>query len=73
MGPRRTSVPTAVLDQQGAPVANVLSGISFGSTSMHSCAIFGDGSLSCWGANRYGQIGNGRARDGERTATPVRW
>ena len=32
----------------------------------HSCAVLGDGSLWCWGDNRYGQLG-----DGTRTSSVV--
>ncbi len=28
----------------------------------HSCAIFHDGSVKCWGRNNYGQIGNGASQ-----------
>jgi alpha-tubulin suppressor-like RCC1 family protein len=29
----------------------------------HACAILGDGSLRCWGANSYGQLGQGTTTD----------
>lgn len=34
-------------------------GESDGLTAAHSCAITDDGALYCWGANGYGQVGNG--------------
>ncbi|MEO5728484.1 MAG: hypothetical protein ABI134_31185, partial [Byssovorax sp.] len=37
----------------GAQASRVYSGVS------HSCALLGDGSLKCWGANAHGQLGIG--------------
>jgi alpha-tubulin suppressor-like RCC1 family protein len=36
----------------------------------HSCAVLGDGSVRCWGANAAGQLGNGAVSSGA-TSTPV--
>ena len=42
----------------------------------HSCALHEDGTISCWGDNRYGQLGNGEGGDGrdsgERSLVPVK-
>lgn len=68
------TVATSVLDQQGSPIVNVLSdGLSKSGTALHSCAILGDGSLSCWGWNENGQIGNGASKTTVSRATPVKW
>jgi alpha-tubulin suppressor-like RCC1 family protein len=48
--PRRTPVFVVGL---GGGVVSVVSGDS------HSCAILSTGGLKCWGANSYGQIGDG--------------
>ena len=29
----------------------------------HSCALHQDGTISCWGSNKYGQLGNGQSAD----------
>jgi len=46
-----TATPTAVLGLSGA------TGLSLGGA--HSCAIVTGGAMQCWGANYYGQLGNG--------------
>ncbi len=57
------------------PEANhmsILNGINFGSTSSvlgistglkHACAVFDNSSVKCWGANGYGQLGQGHDDD----------
>ena len=39
--------------------------------SEHSCAILDDGSLQCWGANTYGQVGDGTHRNSRLTPVSV--
>ena len=36
----------------------------------HSCALHQDGTISCWGGNDYGQLGNGTTRN--RSVVPVK-
>ncbi|MFC1474591.1 RCC1 domain-containing protein, partial [bacterium] len=38
------------------------------SVGSHSCALFGDGTVKCWGHGKYGQLGNGKKY---HSSTPV--
>jgi alpha-tubulin suppressor-like RCC1 family protein/pimeloyl-ACP methyl ester carboxylesterase len=52
----------------------VLGGLSFQSISagvLHTCGMTDDTEIFCWGANSYGQLGNGSIGS-ENIATPVR-
>jgi alpha-tubulin suppressor-like RCC1 family protein len=56
-GTRSSSrVPIAVALLPDSPV-----GLSVG--GQHSCAVLSGGGASCWGANRYGQLGDGTTTD----------
>ncbi|RZD44960.1 MAG: hypothetical protein CXT68_08985 [Methanobacteriota archaeon] len=37
--------------------------VAISSGGYHTCAILDDGSVSCWGDNRYGQLGDGSTTD----------
>ena len=37
----------------------------------HTCALLDDATVRCWGANRYGQLGNGESGLGEQEPSPV--
>ncbi|MFB6351503.1 MAG: RCC1 domain-containing protein [Bradymonadaceae bacterium] len=50
--PRDTSTPQ--------PVRTIDSAGSVSAGEYHACARLDDGGVSCWGANRYGKLGNGR-------------
>lgn len=45
------------------PVANLAEVIDVNAGYVDSCAMFAGGRLSCWGSNRYGQLGNGTVTD----------
>ncbi len=49
-------------------VSGVVDAVSVTAGGSHSCAALGDGSARCWGANGFGQLGNGGSTD---TNTPV--
>jgi len=42
------------------------------SGSEHSCAIYGNGILACWGAGEYGQLGDGASGSGHVREIPSR-
>ncbi|MCA9612069.1 MAG: hypothetical protein H6724_10080 [Sandaracinus sp.] len=44
------------------------SAVTIGSSLNHTCAIREDGSVACWGANRYGQLGSNAPTD---SSTPL--
>ena len=54
-------------------VSNFSDAISIGAGTNHACAVHKTGSVSCWGLNDDGQLGNGMksATAGTPTATPV--
>ena len=61
-----SSVPVAVLDLDGSSLAKSVVSIFAGGLS--TCAVLGDGSTKCWGANASGQLGVGNTTD---STTPV--
>jgi alpha-tubulin suppressor-like RCC1 family protein len=61
--------PGSVACQGGTQCCRVVD-LSLGRA--HSCAVFDDGTARCWGANAYGQIGDGLVSDaGETLPTTV--
>lgn len=49
-------------------VADVAGGRAIATGGNHSCALIGAGTISCWGHNLYGQIGDGTTTDRHRPA-----
>lgn len=50
------ATPVKVIDDQGAPLSNV---IAVAAGTYHSLALDKDGNIWAWGANYYGQLGDG--------------
>jgi alpha-tubulin suppressor-like RCC1 family protein len=58
--PQYKSVPVKVpFSTASAVVKSVVAG------GNHSCALFSDGTVQCWGNNSYGQLGNGKTTDSD--------
>ena len=49
-------------------VNGVTTAIQVSAGGEHSCAVLLDGTVTCWGANESGQLGNGKTSP---SATPV--
>ena len=45
--------------------------MSISSGQVHSCEVHPNGSMSCWGANDSGELGNGEMGYGDNSAVPV--
>jgi alpha-tubulin suppressor-like RCC1 family protein len=48
-------------------------GVGSGPRASHTCAIHRDGSVSCWGQNSHGQLGNVSAPRASATPVKVEW
>jgi hypothetical protein len=48
-------------NRQGAGVAGVSDALALAASSSHACAITGERSLVCWGSNKFGALGRGKA------------
>jgi cysteine-rich repeat protein len=71
-----SSTPVPVADLVGA-VAIAVGGGFFGGhvwvDAGHTCAVLSDGTAWCWGANSYGQLGNGATADSNVPVQVAAW
>src|SRR5665811_1908516 len=49
--------------------AGIKNAISISSGGFHTCALIAGGAVKCWGADQYGQLGDGKLQD---SAKPVK-
>ena len=54
-----------------AQVAGITDATAITTSRNHSCALHQDGTISCWGNNEYGQLGNGESGYVNTSLTPV--
>ena len=53
-------------------VKNITNATSVSAAIGHTCALHDDATISCWGANEIGQLGNGQVGQGKNSAVPVK-
>ena len=53
-------------------VKNISNATSVSAAIEHTCALHDDATISCWGANEIGQLGNGQEGQGKNSAVPVK-
>jgi alpha-tubulin suppressor-like RCC1 family protein len=58
--PTDDSLPCAITPQ---PVPGITNATAIVAGGLHTCALLGDGSVRCWGANTRGQLGDGTSTD----------
>ncbi len=54
-----------------AEVKGIDDAVGIATGSIHACALHADGTVSCWGNNLFGQLGNGKIGDNESSAQPL--
>ena len=52
-------------------VASITNATAITAGNSHSCALHQDGTISCWGNNQYGRLGNGQSEQNYESSIPV--
>lgn len=55
-----------------AAVKGIHDAVGIATGSIHTCAHHTDSTISCWGNNSFGQLGNGKIGDNESSAQPLK-
>jgi alpha-tubulin suppressor-like RCC1 family protein len=66
-----SSVPRLVVKSAAAPTAALTTVEAITAGSLHTCAALANETVRCWGADNYGQLGNGTHMATGGSATPV--
>ena len=61
--PLNVILPIADLNEPGFQEGSIFTDSTLSSGDYHSCAVLDDGSVSCWGYNGNGQLGDGTTTD----------
>ena len=61
--PREVIVPLSSANVPGFQEGSIYTNSTLSAGGQHTCAILDDGSVSCWGSNSYGQLGDGTYTD----------
>ena len=61
--PLNVILPLADLNEPGSQEGSIFTDTTLSSGGEHTCTILDDGSVSCWGNNSVGQLGDGTTTD----------
>ena len=61
--PREVIVPLSSANIPGFQEGSIYTNTTLSSGGGHTCAILDNGSVSCWGRNNFGQLGDGTYTD----------
>ena len=64
------ATPGSAPTSSAVPVVGIVDAVNVVAGDGYACALHQTGTVSCWGSNTYGQLGNGNS-NGEPTSTPT--